>query len=152
MEWYPDLTSGVEDLTDLRCIVFCKPFWRAKEHIGEFVWWIIDAEEHHEEFVCCEFVLRSYHNSFASRLLVVMCVEPWRWENKVGFPETPFCVFLGKSFDTLLRMMRKANWESVRIRSQSLGRWSNEICWQSDGGELSKTLFWGNSPVFGGWF
>ena len=35
-----------------------------------------DADVHHEKFVCCEFVLRSYHNSFASRLLVVMRVEP----------------------------------------------------------------------------
>ena len=45
------------------------------------------------EFVQHEFVSRSYHNSFALRLLVVKCVEPLRWENKVGFPETPFCVF-----------------------------------------------------------
>ena len=41
VEWCPDLTSGARDLTDLRCIVLCKPFCSAKEHIGEFVWWIV---------------------------------------------------------------------------------------------------------------
>ena len=38
VDWYPDLTSGVKDLTDLRCNVWCKPFRSAKEHSGEFVW------------------------------------------------------------------------------------------------------------------
>ena len=38
VEWYPDLTSGMKDL---RCIVLCKLFCRAKKHIGEFVWWIV---------------------------------------------------------------------------------------------------------------
>ena len=96
---------------------------------------------HHEKFVCCEFVLRSYHNSFVSRLLVVMCVEPRRWENKVGFPETPFCVFLGKSFDTLLRVMSKTTLSHVKVRVRFSNRWLTEIGGSLTGESYPKLCF-----------
>ena len=100
-----------------------------------------DADVHHEKFVCCEFVLRSYHNSFASRLLVVMCVEPGRWENKVGFPETPLLCLLGKSFDTLLRVMSKTTLSHVKVRVRFSNRWLTEIGGSLTGESYPKLCF-----------
>ena len=151
VEWYPDLTSGMKDL---RCIVLCKLFWRAKEHIGEFVWWIVwccrASWGIRLLWICFEKLSQQFRLT-APCCDVCWTLEPWRWENKVGFPEPPFCVF----------------WERVLILSSGWWEKPTWVMWKSEFGSRTDGLLkvlaiWrgrviqnsvlGNSPVFGGWF
>ena len=101
-----------------------------------------DADVHHEKFVCCEFVLRSYHNSFASRLLVVMCVlNPEGGRIRLVSPKPPFLCLLGKSFDTLLRVMSKTTLSHVKVRVRFSNRWLTEIGGSLTGESYPKLCF-----------
>ena len=56
-------------------------------------------------------------------------------------PKPLFCVFLGKSFDTLLRVMSKTTLSHVKVRVRFSNRWLTEIGGSLTGESYPKLCF-----------